>query len=238
MNDARALDNQVNKAAFWSASILLLSVVPSVLLPLDAPEGPFADRMIWFNSNLGVFVIGWIVQMIAMLTLSGVFAGAAWQIRESHPLRAIVAFTVLLISVVAFIIPKFIAIWSIPQMVTASATVSGDSAVAEQLFRLLNVSLPFSLFSSFDYLGFWLYAVFALLVARPLFRLSLSAKIAAVALGGYGLLFHILLAGVLTRNVAQADIVAYAESIGALLLVVVVGMAVHFRKAMKAEGQE
>jgi hypothetical protein len=209
-----------------------------VFLPLDAPEGPFADRMIWFSSNLGVFVIGWIVQMIAMLALSGVFAGTAWQVRESHPLRAMVAVTVLLISVVAFIIPKFIAIWSIPQMVAASATVSGDSAVAEQLLQLLNVSLPFSLFSSFDYLGFWMYAVFALLVARPLFRLTLSAKIAAVALGGYGLLFHILLAGVLTRNVAQADIGAYAESIGALLLVVVIGMAVYFRKAMASEGEE
>ena len=238
MNDARTLDNAINKAAFWSAFVLLLAAVLSVFFPLDAPEGPFADRMIWFSSNLGVFVIGWIVQMIAMLALSGVFAGTAWLVRESHPLRSMVAATVLLISVVAFIIPKFIAIWSIPQMVAASATVSGDSAVAEQLLQLLNVSLPFSLFSSFDYLGFWLYAVFALLVARPLFRLSLSAKIAAVALGGYGLLFHILLAGVLTRNVAQADIVAYAESIGALLLVVVIGMAVHFRKAMAAKGKE
>ena len=238
MNDARTLDNAINKAAFWSAFALLLAAVPSVFLPLDAPEGPFADRMIWFSSNLGAFVIGWIVQMIAMLTLSGVFAGTAWQVRESHPLRAMVAATVLLISVVAFIIPKFIAIWSIPQMVAASATVSGDSAVAEQLLQLLNVSLPFSLFTSFDYLGFWLYAVFALLVARPLFRLTLSAKIAAVALGGYGLLFHILLAGVLTGNVAQADIGAYAESIGALLLVVVIGMAVYFRKAMTAKGKE
>ena len=115
MNGARALDDQVNKAAFWSAVTLLLSVVPSVLLPLDAPEGPFAERMIWFSSNVGTFVMGWVVQMIAMLTLAGVFAGTAWQIRESHPLRAFVAGTALLISVVAFIIPKFIAIWSIPR---------------------------------------------------------------------------------------------------------------------------
>ena len=41
--------------------------------------------------------------------------------------------TALLISVVAFIIPKFIAIWSIPQMVVASSTVSANAAVAEQL---------------------------------------------------------------------------------------------------------
>jgi hypothetical protein len=103
---------------------------------------------------------------------------------------------------------------------------------------LLNVSLPFSLFTSFDYLGFWLYAVFSLLIAGPLFRLTLSAKIAAVGFGAYGLLFHILVAGVLTRNVAQADIGAYAESIGALLLVVIISMAVYFRKAMTSKGQE
>jgi hypothetical protein len=58
--------------------------------------------MIWFNSNVGTFVMGWVVQMIAMLTLSGVFAGTAWQIRKSNPLCAFAAGTALLISVVAF----------------------------------------------------------------------------------------------------------------------------------------
>ena len=105
--------------------------------------------------------------MIAMLSLSGVLAGTAWQIRETHPLRAFIAGAALLISVVAFIIPKFIAIWSIPQMVVSSATVAGDSPVAEQLFQLLNPSLPFSLFTSFDYLGCWMYGASGLLVARP-----------------------------------------------------------------------
>ncbi len=121
MTDAPTLDNEINKAAFWSAMILLVAGVLSVFFPLDAPEGTFAERMIWFSSNVGAFVMGWVVQMIAMLTLSGVFAGTAWQIRETHPVRAFVAGAVLLISVVAFIIPKFIAIWSIPQMVVASA---------------------------------------------------------------------------------------------------------------------
>jgi hypothetical protein len=232
MNMAGTFDNQINKAAFWSAITLLVVTVPSLFLPLDAPDGPFADRVVWFSSNLGIFIVGWIVQLIAMLALSAVFAGALWQIANTHPLRAIVAGTALLISVVAFFIPKFIAIWSIPQMVVASATASAHSAVAEQLFQLLNVSLPFSLFTSFDYLGFWLYAVFSLLIARPLFRLTLSAKIAAVGFGAYGLLFHILLIGVLTRNVLQADIVPYVMLISALLLVPVISMAVYFRGAM------
>ncbi len=83
-----------------------------------------------------------------------------------------------------------------------------------------------------------MYAVFALLVARPLFHLTLSAKIAAVALGAYGLLYHILLAGVMTGSVASAGIGDYAESIGALLLVPIISMAVYFRKAMTATGEE
>jgi hypothetical protein len=233
MTDAHTLDDTINKAAFWSASVLILAGVLSMFFPLDAPEGPFAERMIWFSSNVGTFVMGWVVQMIAMLTLTGVFAGTAWQIRKSHPLRAFVAGTALLISVIAFIIPKFIAIWSIPQMVVASSTVSANVAVAEQLFQLLNPSLSFSLFTSFDYLGFWMYGVFGLLVARPLFRLSLSAKIAAAALGLFGLLFHILFVGVLTGNVVTADIGVYFESIGVLLLVPIISMAIYFRKAMK-----
>lgn len=233
MTDTRALDHTISKVAFWSAIVLILSGILSMFLPLDAPEGSFAERMIWFSSNAGAFVMGWVVQMVAMLTLSAVFAGTAWQIRESYPVSAFVAGTALLIAVVAFIIPKFIAIWSIPQMVTASSTVSANVAVAEQLFQLLNPSLPFSLFQSFDYLGFWMYGVFGLLVARPLFRLSLSAKIAAVALGLFGLLFHILFLGVLTGGVVTADIGFYFESIGVLLLVVVISMAVYFRKSTK-----
>jgi len=238
LTDARTLDDTINKAAFWSAIVLILAGVLSVFFPLDAPEGSFSERMLWYSSNVDAYVMGWVVQMIAMLTLSGVFAGTAWLIRESHPVRAFVAGTVLLIAVVAFIIPKFIAIWSIPQMVVASSTVSANVAVAEQLFQLLNPSLSFSLFTSFDYLGFWMYGVFGLLVARPLFRLSLSAKIAAVAYGLFGLLFHILFVGVLTGNVVTADIGVYFESIGVLLLVSVISMAVHFRKAMTAKSEE
>jgi len=238
MDMARTLDDQINKAAFWSAMAVLLVTVPSLFIPLDAPDGPFADRMIWFSSNVGIFIVGWIVQLIAMLALSAVFAGVLWQIASTHPLRAIVAGTALLMSVVAFFIPKFTAIWAIPQMVEASTTASAHSAVAEQLFQLLNVSLPFSLFSSLDYLGFWLYAVFSLLIAGPLFRLTLSAKIAAVGFGAFGLLFHAVLIGVLTRNIVQADIVSYVESVAGLLLVPIISMAVYFRKAMASQAGE
>lgn len=233
MTGADTLDSTISKAAFWSACVLILAGLLSALFPLDAPEGPFADRMIWFSTHINAFVMGWVVQMIAMLTLSAVLAATAWQIRGSNPLSAFIAGTAILISVNAFIIPKFIAIWSIPQMVDASTTISANSAVAEQLFQLLNPSLPFSLFTSFDYLGFWMYAVFGLLVARPLFRLALSAKIAAIGFGLYGFLYHILFAGVITGSVVTADIGTWAEYISLLLLIPVIAMAVYFRIQMK-----
>lgn len=238
MNEEPQLDDTVNKAAYWSAITLFVMVVPSIFLPLDAPEGPFTDRMLWFSSNLGAFIMGWIVQMVAMLTLTAVFAATAWQVRGSRPLSAVIAGIAVLISLVAFIIPKFIAIWSIPQMVAASTSLSANVDVAEQLFQLLNPSLSFSLFTSFDYLGFWMYGVFGLVIAPALFRLSVSAKIAAVALGIFGILFHLLFIAVLTGNIVSADIGVVFESIGALLLVSVGGMAVFFRKAIKAANSE
>ena len=238
MSDSPILDATISRAAFWSAIVLIVAAVLSMFFPLDAPEGPFAERMMWFGNNLGAFVTGWVVQMIAMLTLTGAFAGTAWQVRKSNPLSSFVAGIALLIATVAFIIPKFIAIWSIPQMVVASTTVSADVYVAEQLFQLLNPSLPFSLFTSFDYLGFWMYGVFALLVAIPLFRLTLSAKIAAFTLGLFGLLYHILIFGVLTGSVATADIGPYAEAIGILLLVPVISMAVYFKMQLKTDSKE
>ena len=238
MTETKTLDNSINRAGFWSAIILIFAGILSAFFPLDAPPGPFADRMMWYSSNVNAYVMGWVVQMIAMLTLSGVFAATAWQTRHPHPLSTFIAGAALLVATVSFLIPKFIAIWSIPQMVVASSTVSANAAVAELLFRLLNPTLSYSLFTSFDYLGFWMYGVFALLVARPLFGLALSAKIAAAALGLYGLLYHLLFVGVMSGSVATEAIGPYAETIGILLLIPVISMAVYFRQAMKATGNK
>ena len=238
MTETKTLDNSINRAGFWSAIVLIFAGILSVFFPLDAPPGPFADRMMWYSSNVNAYVMGWVVQMIAMLTLSGVFAATAWQTRHPHPLSTFIAGAALLVATVSFLIPKFIAIWSIPQMVVASSTVSANAADAELLFRLLNPTLSYSLFTSFDYLGFWMYGVFALLVARPLFGLALSAKIAAAALGLYGLLYHLLFVGVMSGSVATEAIGPYAETIGILLLIPVISMAVYFRQAMKATGNK
>ena len=62
----------------------------------------------------------------------------------------------------------------------------------------------------------------------------LSARIAGGALALYGLLYHLLLVGVMSGSVASADVGRYAESIGVLLMIPVISMAVYFRMQLKA----
>jgi hypothetical protein len=85
--------------------------------------------------------------------------------------------------------------------------------MADQLLVLLNVSIPFSLYTSFDYLGFWLYAVFGLLVAGHLYSDDMSSKVAAI----------LLLA------LESADIESSFISVSTLLLIIVVAMLIRFR---------
>ena len=96
---------------------------------------------------------------------------------------------VVLMSVVAFFIPKFIAVWTIPLLADTIASGAAGAELADPLLRLLNVSVPFSLYTSFDYLGFWLYSVFALLVAAPLYGEALSLKISSISLGVFGVIY-------------------------------------------------
>ncbi len=124
------LDEQLNRFGLWSAVVVISTLAISLFLPLDVPGGygaEHADRVEWLNSNRGVFILGWINQIVAMLSLAGVFFGMAWHIAKKNPLRAILAALVIFLSVVAFIIPKFIAVWTIPQLATAVATVAIDS---------------------------------------------------------------------------------------------------------------
>ena len=74
------LDNQIRQLGFWSTVIFLVTVVVSLVLPLDVPNGLYAelaDRVIWLNDNRSVFILGWVNQMISMLSLCGVFLGMA-----------------------------------------------------------------------------------------------------------------------------------------------------------------
>ena len=100
--------------------------------------------------------------------------------------------------------------------------------MAHALLPLLNVSIPFSLYTSFDYLGFWLYAVFALLVAGPLYGDALSNKIAAVSLGVFGVLYHLCLIALLLGSIGASDIETYFLGSTVLLFLHLVAMIAVF----------
>ena len=231
------IDLQINRLGFWSAVVVIATAVITFFTPLDVPGGynaAHADRIAWLSANNGTFILGWINQIVAMLSLSGVFFGMAWEIASRNPLRAIIAAMVVLISVVAFIIPKFIAVWTIPLLAQVISNGAVGAELADPLLRLLNVSIPFSLYTSFDYLGFWLYAVFGLLVAGPLYGENASAKIAAVTIGLFGLVYHGLLAALLLGAITPPDIESSFLGASGLLLIVVVAMIVTYRGGMVA----
>ena len=235
MNKPGYLDHQVNRLGLWSAVVVIITSVVAMLLPLDAPEAynaEHADRIAWLNANRGAFIAGWVNQIVAMLSLSGVLFATAWQIRDKNPLRALLAAMVILMSVVAFIIPKFMAIWTIPLLAETAASGAMGAQMADSLLLLLNVSIPFSLYTSFDYLGFWLYGVFAVLVMIPLYGDSISSRVAAVALGVFGVLYQLMLVALLVGIIAATQITAYFMSVAMLLLVVIIAMAFHFKAAI------
>jgi hypothetical protein len=228
----------MNRFGFWSAVLAIVTGMISFFLPLDAPGGftaEHADRIAWLTANRDLFILGWLNQIAAMFSLSGVFFAIAWHIAVKNPLRAALAAMVVLLSVVAFIIPKFMAIWTIPQLADVITNNAVGAELADSLLTLLNVSVPFSLYTSFDYLGFWLYGVFSLLVAGPLYGDKTSAKIAAITLGIFGIIYHVLLAGLLLGSIAPPDIESSFLVAAGLLLVAVVVMGFNFWSAAKTE---
>jgi hypothetical protein len=234
MNPTISLNNQVNQFGFWSAIVATLTLIASLFIPLDVPAGysaEHAERVAWLNANRGTFIIGWINQIAAMLSLSGIFFAMCWRIANKNPLRAILAAMVVLVSVVAFIIPKFMAVWTIPLLADTISTGAVGAELADPLLRLLNVSIPFSLYTSFDYLGFWLYAVFGLLVAIPLYGENISTRISAVTIGLFGLIYHVLLIAILLGNIAAADIESVLIGVSGLLMIQIIAMIFSFRSA-------
>lgn len=235
MNTNISLDQQINKLGFWSTIVAIATTIIAMLLPLDAPGGyhaEHADRVAWLSANGGEFIAGWVNQIVAMLSLSSLFFCIAWRVVANNPLRAILAAMVVLLSVVAFIIPKFIAVWTIPVLAKTITSGAMGAEMANSLLPLLNVSVPFSLYTSFDYLGFWLYSVFALMVAVPLYGQATSSKVSAVSLGLFGIIYHLMMLALLMGEVAPEEIEVYFLSPTLLLFVVIIAMMINFKKAM------
>ncbi len=234
MSRIELLDEQVRQAGFYAAVACLLVTIPSLVLPLDAPGGfaaEHAERMQWLVENRASFVAAWVVQILAMVSLTGVLLAFSWQVALLRPLRGLCAALLALVSFVAFIIPKFIAVWTIPQLAQAAVTGEMGAPLAGPLLLILNVSAPFSLFTSFDYLGFWLYAVVCLLIAGPLMAGGKLSKTCGLVLGGYGLLYHAVFGGVVAGAINANAIETYAMGSAALLMIAVVAAVFHFKTA-------
>ncbi len=235
MSKARSLDYPINRFGFWSVIVVVVTAVVAIFLPLDVPGGynaEYVDRVAWLSANRGTFIAAWVNQIAAMFSLSAALACGAWVVARKKPLHAILAALFVAMATMAFIIPKFIAVWTIPQLADAITTGAVGAELADPLLRLLNVSIPFSLYTSFDYLGFWLYSVFALLAAGSLYGDAVSEKIAAVTLGVFGVVYQILMVALFLGAIASVDIEAYFIGVSMLLVFHLVAMAFVFRRAM------
>ena len=237
MSTTVSLDHQINKLGFWSAITTIILAVVSGFLPLDAPGGfgaDHADRIAWLTANKGTFILAWANQIVLMLSSSGVLFCIAWQVSRNNPLRGIIAAVVVAMSVMAFIIPKFIAVWTIPMLADTVSLGGPGAQMADALLLILNVSVPFSLYTSFDYLGFWLWAVFALLAAGPLYGPTLSAKISAVCLGAFGIIYHGVFMALLLGNIDPEDIEYSFSAPAMLVIIVIIAMLFNFKSAMES----
>lgn len=240
MSTTLSLDYQINRFGFWSVIVVVATGVVAMFFPLDAPGGftaEHADRVAWLSDNRGAFIAGWVNQIAAMFSLSAAFACGAWVVAGRNPLRAMLAALFVAMATMAFIIPKFIAVWTIPLLAGTITAGAAGAELADPLLRLLNVSIPFSLFTSFDYLGFWLYSVFALLAAGSLYGDTKSAKIAAVTLGLFGIIYQVLMIALFLGAIASADIEAYFISASMLLLFHLVAIAFVFKHGMSCSNK-
>jgi len=79
-----------------------------------------------------------------------------------------------------------------------------------------------------------LYSVFALLAAGSLYGDAVSAKIAAVTLGLFGVIYQILMVALFVGAIASVDIEAYFIGASMLLVFHLVAMAFVFRRSVSS----
>ena len=217
--DSESFDHRVSRFGFWCSLICIVTAIVAAFLPLDVPEGYSAthtERLQWLTENRDAFVAAWVNQIVAMFSLSGLFLALCWRGRLKGPLSALLAAGAVAMATMAFVIPKFMAIWTIPLLANAETTGGTGAEMAAVLLPLLNVSIPFSLYTSFDYMGFWLYALFAVLMMRPLYDSDGSSKVIAILVGLFGVGFHVALACLLL-GVIQAPDIESSFGLGLLL---------------------
>ena len=243
MNTTRSLDSQIYKVGFWSVITAFAMAIISGFFPLDAPGGSStmdAERIAWLSVNSGVFATAWAIQITWMTAWCITMFVLAWKIRGGHPVQAMFAAMVVLVSFMAFIIEKFMTIWTIPQLADALLNGSSGSEIADSLLPLLNHSFPFTLSTSFGYLGLWMYGVFSLLVAIPLYRQSqqsVSIKITAVALGTFGILLHCMMVAIFVDVITSEDIYTFVDPFFLIIFLAFGAAAFNFKSTMSSESR-
>jgi hypothetical protein len=236
--DTKSFDHQASQFGLWCAVLCILTAIIAAFLPLDVPDGysaAHAERLQWLIENRDAFVAAWVNQIVSMLSLSGLFLALCWRARLKGPLSALLAAGAVAMATMAFVVPKFMAIWTIPLLTNAVATGGTGAEMAAALLPLLNVSIPFSLYTSFDYLGFWLYALFAVLVMRPLHSSDRSFRVIAILVGLFGVGFHVAFACLLFGVIQASDIeVSFGLSFIPLLLLLPILVITFWRDLKQA----
>ena len=209
MSTTARLDSQINKAAYLSAIILFVFTVVSMFGVNDAPAGSTgAEKVAWLNENNGAFVLSWVAQIVQVFTLTAVFAAICWRVYSVNPLAAVSGGILLMLGTMAILITKGTELWVVP--LAAQDLAAGAQEPGLTLLSINSQSYPYSLTTYFDYLGLWLWSLFGLLVARPLFRFSTSAKVAAVSLGLFGIIYPIFYGFLVTGLIPLEDITNYS----------------------------
>ncbi len=212
MSTSNRLDSQINKTAYLSAITLFVFTVVSMFGVYDAPAGSTAaEKVAWLNENNGAFVLSWLTQIVQVFTLTMVFAAVCWKVFSVNPLAAVSGGIVLMLGTMAILITKGTELWIVPLAAQDLAAGSSGGEPGHTLLSINSQSYPYSLTQYFDYLGLWLWSLFGLLVARPLFQLSTtSAKVAAVSLGLFGILYPIFYGFLVTGGIPLEEITNYS----------------------------
>lgn len=220
---------QINSVAFKATVIVIVLGIVSLFLPLGAPGATQEEAAEWLINDLTLYMIGWIVQIVLMFSTTTIFVGAAWQIYSTNPLRSVLLWSLTGVSFIAFIIPKFIAVWSVP--LSARSLAAGNEArdTAEAFLLATNPSVSFGLAPTLDFLGFLVYGVMGFILFRPLVQLSTSAKVAAVTLLVYGIIICLILILAVTAIISQSDIWAYADLSSFVFIVALIALLIRFK---------
>jgi len=230
---SKNLSQQINKIGVRAVILVFVTTVLSLFLPLEAPTPTQEGAAHWLMNDMSGYVLGWLNQIVAMVALSVAFAVAAWQVFQTAPLRAVTSWVFTLIATIAFFIVKFINVWSVPLMAKALASGSPESANAEITLSALAPSLAFGFGPSLDYLGFALYAVAGLAIWRRLYKLSTSAKIAAIGFLLFGVFYFLAIAAPYISLLGQADLEGVVYLTVLPLLISFIALFFHFKDQSK-----